>query len=140
MRKILLILSIPLLLTACVTTDSYDQTVCTDARGSQPVNIHYGDSQIKVTPPLYTINTKKNRKFRLIADNVKGPGNLDYAKVKVTIKSKDSSNNWINTSGTENGTNPLVVCVPDFQADRIVTYLVEVEDVGVLDPRVDVRK
>jgi len=139
-RKILLMLSIPLLLSACVSPPMYDQTVCSDQPGSQPINIHYGDSQIKVTPPLYTINTKKKLKFRLIADNVKGPDKLDYATVKVTIKSKDSSNNWINTSGTENGTNPLVVCVPDFQANRTVTYLVEVDKVGVLDPRVDVEK
>ena len=141
MRKILLILSIPLLLTACVIPESYDQTGCTDEPGpARPVNIMYGDSKITVKPPLKTINMKKNLKFRLSADPAKGPGNLDYATVKVTIKSKDSNNHWINTSGTADGTNPLVVCVPDFQADRIVTYLVEVEDVGVLDPRVDVRK
>ncbi|MBT8047937.1 MAG: hypothetical protein HKN57_01055 [Xanthomonadales bacterium] len=156
MRKILLMLSLALLLAACASVPppvapappAVSQAApppspsndCTDEPGSQPVNIHYGDSQIKVTPALYTIKTNKNLKFRLIADNVNGPGNLDYATVLVTIEGKDGLNQWINTSGKENGTNPLVVCVPDFQQDRVVSYLVKVEEVGVLDPRVDVKK
>ncbi len=142
MRHLWLILSVPLSLAACKSqpvTDPMDTFACSDDPGARPINIHYGDSQIKVTPPLYKVHKNKNLKFKLLADNQAGPGNLDYGKVKVTIRSKDAATNtWINTSGTEDKEGTLVACMPTTQPLGVVEYLVDVEKIGRLDPRAEV--
>lgn len=138
MQKILLMVSAALVLTACNPPPPESNNECSNQAGAQPVNIQYGDSQIKVVPPLYEVKKNKNLKFRLMADNVNGPGGLDYATVNVTIKSKGPGNQWLDISGTEEGTNPLIVCMPADQPLGEISYLVEVDQVGVLDPRVRV--
>jgi len=139
MRNLWLILSIPLSLAACASNQVNDTFDCTDDTSAQPVNIHYGDSQLKVTPPLYKVHKNKYLKFKLIADNQAGPGNLDYATVKVTINSKDPlTNKWINVSGTKKADGTLLACMPTSQPEGVVEYLVEVEKVGQLDPRAEV--
>jgi hypothetical protein len=142
MRHLWLILSVLLALAACKSqpvTDPMDNFDCADDPGAQPINIHYGDSQIKVTPPLYKVHKNKNLKFKLLADNQAGPDNLDYGKVTVTISSKDTATNtWINTSGTKDKDGTLVACMPTSQPLGVVEYLVEVDKVGQLDPRADV--
>ena len=77
MQKILLMVSAALILTACNPPPPESNNECSDQAGAQPVNIQYGDSQIKVVPPLYEVKKNKNLKFRLMADNVNGPGGLD---------------------------------------------------------------
>jgi len=139
MRTLLLFLSAPLLLAACQMSPPAPANNCTNQHGAQPINIHYGDSQLKVTPPLYKVHKNKFLKFKLIADNVAGPGGLDYGAVTVTVRSKDSkTNQWINTSGSENKGAVLTVCMPADQPLGVVEYLVDVDKVGTLDPRAEV--
>jgi hypothetical protein len=138
MRNLWLILSVPLSLAACTSNQVMDTFNCSD-QGGQPVNIHYGDSQIKVTPPLYKVHKNKYLKFKLIADNQPGPGGLDYATVTVSVKSKNPlTNQWINVSGTEADQGTLSACMPTTQPEGVVEYLVEVQHVGKLDPRAEV--
>lgn len=140
MRKVFLTLIVPFALTACATPPIAEDHQCSQP-GGPPVNVMYGDSQIKVTPPLKEVKKNKYLKFKLIADNQPGPNDLDYSTVKVTIVAKDAVNkSWLNVAGTEAGApnQTLQVCMPANQPLGVVEYLVKVEKVGVLDPRADV--
>ena len=137
-KKFLLLLT-PLLLAACAAPQPMN--VCSQPAG-QPVNVKYGDSYITVTPPLQVLKKDKYLKFKLMGDNQPGPDGLDYGKVKVTIVAKDATNKlWLNKSGTEDGApnGILEACMPANQpVNETFEYLVKIEEVGQLDPRVRV--
>lgn len=123
-------------LAACATPGKFSESRSISAEcpgGSAFVNVDYGDSFLKVNA---VANTQLGGalEFRL-----RGlPGYEDHL---VTISGKAPKDNWISASGSESGRdNKLIVCVPpDLDPDSYY-YLVQVEDVGTLDPRVDVRR
>jgi len=135
MRTLWLFLLVPFSLAAQGTSVSD----CQDNPGAHPINILYGDSQIKVVPPHYYVHPGESLRFRLISSPFSGPGGLDYGNVTVTIASKDAAaNTWINQSGTDNTNGTLVACVPNDQPAGVVEYMVAVDQVGQLDPRAEV--
>lgn len=123
-------------LAGCATAGKFSESRSISAQcpdGSAFVNVDYGDSFLKVNA---IANTKRGGalEFRLNAR----PGYEDHL---VTISGKAAKDAWISASGNENGRDDkLIVCVPpDLEPDSYY-YLVRVEEVGTLDPRVDVRR
>lgn len=123
------------------------QQIATNCTAGQPaekrdVTIIYGDSQLQADAK---VNVKPDGQlvFRLKPKSDKGPNGLDYATVRVTIKGKSGENgaDWIDVAGTAVSSNgKLTQCVPAGQPEGTYYYLVTVDQVGVLDPRVEVTK
>jgi len=144
-RKNALFISISLLaavgLSGCAGMKPHAESVeCDEGSPKKDVTIKYGDSNLSA-------DAKKNVKrdeylvFKLSPDSSRGPNNLDYKTVKVTVKGKDAASKWIAASGTDNDSDgELVVCVPnDVATNKTYFYEITVDDVGTLDPRVIVE-
>ena len=140
MRKLLLILFTPFVVTACGPGPHALVETC-PVSGFKQVMVHYGDSQIRVTPANVRIHQGKMLKFKLNGENNAGdPVGVDYKDVAVTIMGKTTEGKkWLWVVGSESVTDTLSVCAPE-GADREVeySYLVKVDKVGVLDPRATV--
>ncbi|MGK2925941.1 MAG: hypothetical protein ACSLE2_09980 [Lysobacterales bacterium] len=105
--------------------------------------VSYGDSYIKV-------NARKKVKpgcplvFRLDPDGAGGPNGLDYDNVTVTIKGKEGEDgaHWVAFSNTAAKTEDkrFSASSPVDQKEGTYFYLVAVEKLGELDPRIDVEK
>jgi len=104
--------------------------------------IKYGDSHLGALA-LSKIGRKSEWWFKLQPDN---PGGGAYADKVVTITAKpnptpppDNEYPWLSVSGRHSDDPVLVVCVPEsLELNERFDYMIEVEDVGVLDPRAEV--
>jgi len=118
--------------------------------------IQYSDSYLKVTPRAH-LERKSALKFVLKpkkGKSVDKDGNVkDNNDLKVTItgtkyiKGKNASGNesltWLNKpdeSAGPRGEKEVIACTKPDQAGGTYYYSVEVENVGTLDPRVDVEQ
>lgn len=126
MRFLLLILFTVLL--------AQTQLAVANCGGTQPVNVHYGDSEIRVTPVKVRVKRGSRIRFEL------KPKGSHHRDTVVTIKAKDPDTGaWIDISGNaRDNVDRLDVCVPVDQAKGVYEYWVEVDGVGKLDPRADV--
>ncbi len=143
MRKLLLVLIAPLLLTACATEGRIIERsgLATCGGGAMTfVNVHYGDSQIKVKP-IADVKQDSTFRFRLKPDK-KASDLVNYEDVTVTIEGKATPAQWIDASGTYEGSKNgyLDVCVPKTQTEGVYEYIIKVDGVGQLDPRAKVRR
>jgi hypothetical protein len=141
MRNFLLMPLPRVLLTACPTegASSEDSSYGECKGGGAFVTVHYGDSEIKVHPVI-KVKTGSVLEFRL-KPNKKNSDEIDFEKVTVTIKGKDAAADWIDVNGTYNSSKgTLSVRVPPDQAEGVYQYLVNVDQVGQLDPRADVER
>lgn len=105
--------------------------------GYTQTKVRYGDSRI-IVKPLSKVRPGTAFRFKLQPQR-SASDETDYRTVLVTIKSKGSV--WLpETSGTfEDARDGLLTsCVPPDLQEKVYYYLVEVDDVGVLDPRADV--
>jgi hypothetical protein len=137
MLKSSLFLLSPFILTACVDTDSALPLTCTEA-GKSPVNIFYGDSQLRVEPSVVKVKKNKMIEFRLNPIKAaKDPAGVDYDVVEVTIAGKNEAGQWLNASGKGKSTT-LQVCAPAPNTLTTYEYMVIVQEVGQLDPRAEV--
>jgi len=142
MRNLFLIFLMPFILIACTSEGEYSkynsfaqEEECDD--GGTWVKVNYGDSYLEVKPK---VKLKKGSawEFRL------KPRTSAYEKMLVTIKGKsaDSDDDWINVQGTFEKNKTLVICVDPDQEERVKTYeyLVEIQEIGTLDPRAEVER
>ncbi len=103
------------LLASCVTVS----TAANCSGQARQVTIHYGDSEIRVTPPVINLKRQEELRFRLKPDK-KASDEVDYDTVLVTIKGKetDPDASWIDASGTyKDSGGYLGVCVPSGQGE-----------------------
>jgi hypothetical protein len=120
-----------------------DEELADCPAGKKDVKVKYGDSYLEVDAK---IDAKPDEAlvFQLMPRTTKGPNGLDYDTVQVTIKGKSGGKDasWIDVSGTaaEAQGKQLIECVPDAQSEGTYYYLVTVEKVGALDPRVEVTR
>ena len=99
--------------------------------------IKYGDSHIGALA-LTNIGRKSEWWFKLQPDN---PGGGSYSDKLVTISAKPGGTPqpWLDISGKHSAGSVLVLCVPDtVPVGTIIEYMIEVQDVGLLDPRAEV--
>ena len=98
--------------------------------------IKYGDSHLGA---LATSNIGRNAewRFRLIPDSRPGP--TPYTDAIVTITGKTPADSWVNISGQHSANPVLILCVPNaITVGSQVNYMIDVQWVGVLDPRAEV--
>lgn len=143
-RTAMLVLPFTLLLQGCEGTYSnfrkFDNPSC--SKGGSYVNVHYGDSQLKVKP-IANVNRGGAFEFRLKPKKPKGK-EKDYDNALVTIDGKTGPDgldaSWIKADNADNRKKRnLVICVPPGIDRGIYYYSVKVEKLGVLDPRADVQ-
>lgn len=142
---ILSALLVPLLLSACegryLGSAKFEGVSC-PKKGGTFVNVHYGDSLIRVQT-IAKVHREAAFEFRLKPDK-RQSDLVNYETVQVTIKGKDTRSNWIpqlsgNARTVKDG-GSLVFCVPDtVDIGKDYMYWVEVDTVGRLDPRADVE-
>lgn len=138
--KTLLMLTLAITLAGCVSTRPLsgpevlakaDQ--CKGAN-NKDITIRYGESKIDVTPKV-TANKKNND--RLVIALVPDPG---YESVVIEIRGKNKKSDWIDMSlakdQSNNGKFPFCIDQIDVGTYK---YKVSVPDVGVIDPRVDIK-
>jgi hypothetical protein len=111
------------------------------AQGGTFVNVHYGDSELRVKPIVH-VRRGGALEFRLKPDR-KASDTIDYKDVNVTIDNKPAKDAWLDAAVTgsfKSTGGKLVVCVDQsLDRDRTYEYLVKVEKVGELDPRARVE-
>ncbi len=136
MYKNILIVASALILTGCATGPKL-----ADCGGpARQVTIHYGDSQIRVSPPVINLARAEELRFRLRPDK-KASDEVDFDTILVTVKGKTDDADWIDLSGTYDDTGGYMgVCVPDDIEIKVYKYLVDVNTVGEIDPRADVKR
>jgi len=138
MRKSLLFLLSPFILTACIDSEPSSIPLTCPEAGKSPVNIFYGDSQLRVEPPLVQVKNNKMIEFRLNPMKAgTDPAGVNYDDVEVTIAGKNDAGQWLNASGAGKSTT-LQVCAPAPNTLTTYEYMVTVEKVGQLDPRAEV--
>lgn len=144
--------------------ERFTSRVCVDADGKlrnldghTTTKIRYGDGQIVVRP---ISKARPNTEFRIKLIPKRRPTDKeDYTTVKVTVTGKNLASRstgdakWIKVSGSFNDANKgrdkgvlVAGCPPlktnpderDSGAIEILYYEVEVENVGKLDPRLEV--
>lgn len=105
---------------------------------SRHVTIHYGDSELRVTPPVREVHRRGNFTLRLQPDS-KESDLVDFEDVSVTVKGKTGAD-WITEkSEKHNESRTITYCVPADEPEEYQMYEVTVEGVGTLDPRVRIR-
>lgn len=99
--------------------------------------IKYGDSHVGAL--AYTqIGRRAEWRFLLQPDRP-GVGVYDDALVTITAKPTGASQPWLSISGRYSDGTGLVLCVPDsLVVGTTIDYMIEVENVGKLDPRAEV--
>ena len=82
--------------------------------GYVQITLHYGDSLLRLTPPVIKLPQNEGIRFRLNPDKeYSDPENIDYNKVLVVVTGGEGS--WINTRGEHGGNRKpyLSLCVPE---------------------------
>jgi hypothetical protein len=103
------------------------------------VMIQYGDSELRILPPVVKVPQGGTLEFHLHPDK-KMSDPVDYEQSLVAIDAKDKTvAPWLQAAGTYSQGNVLSVTVPAGQATGYYQYAVDVQDLGTLDPRVEVE-
>jgi hypothetical protein len=157
MRRILAIVLVTALFSGCVNGRFQEKSIHSDAcggtvKGFTITYIAYGDSKLMVIP---LSKIRNHTEWRFILDPLtirKSDSGKDYKDSKVTITGKRAEDVWLNTaalgdmlvSGTYNGATDhmLTACVeitPEPHLGDSFYFVVDVEDIGTLDPRADIN-
>ena len=137
MHRILIMLVVTAISAGCA---GFSPSPYCEGPRSNAVTIHYGDSELTVTPKV--ANVRRNGDFVLKLQPRKrnnDPAGVDYNAVNVTVVGKTANDRvWI-PSKTASSNQDIVYPVPAQQAVKVYEYKVTVEKVGTLDPRVNVN-
>lgn len=137
MKRIILLSGLSLLSAACQTIEVDD---CDQLGGPKSVTIEYGDSGI-------TVDTKQVKRKSAFIIRLK-PKSDEYKDNVVTIDGKSvtpggagvPSPDWLDTSDDYDTRKKFTYCTPDVPENTTqdYKYSVEVEGLGMIDPRVEV--
>ena len=147
MKKKMIIVGLVLLLAGCVAQNQFFDPVgrpepvgakmdCPGSSGPD-IQVIFGDSKIFVTPHV-RVPQEGRLVIRVVPQGSpdKGP---DFGERTITLTNKDDPTSWPNTSFKASDKNPesIVVCVKQ-QPEGSYRYLVDIDGVGQIDPRIDV--
>ena len=99
--------------------------------------VHYGDSRIVVIPVSEVV---KDAEFRLVlVPASEKTDSTDYKDVTVKVRGKPPHDTWFEEEEAKasEGDGTIRVCIdgPMLDVGNEIFYIVEVEGVGILDPR-----
>ncbi len=134
MRKLISTLTVVILATGCGSTMTVD---CEDANGVD-VQIHYGDSSIKVS---HKIHVKQDEAIIMkLHPQMRAPSGTDYKNLEIEIRGEKLKDKWLNKKvKSTDDRKKLRICVKEDQAAGEYKYIVIVPKVGEIDPRVVVE-
>ena len=134
MSRIILILTMVIFATGCETVSTVD---CDDANGVD-MQIHYGDSSIKVS---HRIKVKREDAILIkLHPQMNAPSGTDYKNMEIEIRGEKPKDRWLNKKITStDDKKTLRICVMAEQEPGDYKYLVIVPTVGTIDPRVVVE-
>lgn len=142
MNKKLFISALSLLSVACAPEITVPDG-CAELGGPKSVTVKYGAEGIEVEP-------RKNVKKKSVFIIKLKPTSNEYKDKVVTIDGKSvipggagvANPDWLDTSDTYNTRKKFIYCTPDVpdKTDQDYKYSVEVEDLGLIDPRVKVER
>ena len=139
------------LLTGCghmpSTADGLD--CAPDVRG--PITITYGVQNNKTifeVKEKTSIKARSGLVFKLKPKTSGRAGIPEFRDATVTLKGKptgDGKNDWFTAidgsfNGTKGDDHKLGICAPDPDKTTTYEYMITIEGLGTLDPRVDVEK
>ena len=137
MSRTILMLLTTMLVSGCA---GFTQSTYCEGPRSNRVTIHYGDSELTVTPKVAKVRQKGDFVLKLKPNKrANDPAGVNYDVVDVTVVGKTADDKvWI-PSQTESynsaANHEIVYCVPSNQAVKVYYYEVTVAKVGKLDPR-----
>ena len=141
MKRILFVSALSLLSVACAPAITVPDG-CAEHGGPKSVTVKYGAEGITVEP-------KKNVKRKSVFIIKLKPTSNDYKDKVVTIDGKSvspggagvASPDWLDTSDAYDTRKKFIYCTPELtdERDQDYTYSVEIEDLGLIDPRVIVE-
>lgn len=126
------------LLAACQNVGPYLEG-CERRGGAKDVFLDYGENGIQVL-------TKKVKQESVYIIKLRPKPKNKYRDKKVTITGKGvdpggagvPSPSWLDTEDSYDARKEFIYCTPKVSKDQSYFYSVKVEDVGEVDPRVDV--
>lgn len=133
-------------LAGCVTPpdlSDLDLDCKLDSKNPKAHEISYGINNKKTTLEVKEKVEVKQMTALVFKLKPKGSnaGGVSYANIDVTIVGKTSADKVWLPAKTANGANSLIAfCAPSVTADTTYGYEVHVDDLGMLDPRVDVKQ
>ena len=124
----------------CSVAQAQETDPVCEEKGNAAAHIRFGDSKIEVDPK---VNVRKGDciEFKLSLQKAKtDEADIDYETVAIQIVAKDEKDEWLNKtfSYSESVRKRIYIPVPEDQAKGIYSYYVIIENVGKLDPRVEV--
>ena len=139
MRQIMTVILIAMLFSGCAGNGKLILSSTPNTCGSVGHTItwiKYGDSHLGALA-LSDIGRSAEWRFRLIPDGGSGPNS--YSNKLVTITGEPPDNTWLSVSGQHSSDPVLTLCIPaSLTVGTDVKYMINVKDVGELDPRADV--
>ena len=133
-----------LLLSGCAIEGKFRANSLPNTCGSNGhtfVLIKYGDSHI-AAKAVIRVRAGAELQYRLIPDRGHAK-NFEQAAVTITKKPSPppaSDADWVNASGNyDDDSGVLTVCVPEDPEATSYFYQIEIDGVGMLDPRADVE-
>ncbi len=142
MKKTFLISVLSLLMGACVTTE--DVPGCEKLGGQKSVTISYSERGITVTPH----RSVKRKSVFIVRLDPKTKSDRERVVTIVGMSVTPGGDgvkdpNWLDTSDNYNTRKRFAYCSPDTPADeekkaQVYKYSVDVEGLGLIDPRVEV--
>ena len=144
MKKIILMCALSLLTAACAPALVAPEGCGSELSGARSVQVYYDEDGISVKAKV------KVKKKKLLV--VKLRPSSDFRDKKVTIDGLSvtvdppggpapASPDWMDTSDSWNDRKSFVLCVPNIPDEKrvyVYKYSVHVEELGLLDPRIEV--
>lgn len=137
MNKLLLIAGIGFLSAGCASLDDPVNEKCPNAKGP-PIHIRYGDSKIDVTNKVKV--RREGHLVLMLHPEDRPEQKKDPNQLTVILEGKNDASAWIEAELTagDGNSSKAVICVGETDIGTY-RYLVKVEGVGEIDPRVDVE-
>ena len=133
-----LILAIFSMFLACSLAQAEKSEPQCDARGKVSAKIVYGDSWIEVDPKV-EVRRDQCIVLKLFPQKNSDSG-IDYSEKEIRLVGKTDTDQWLNKTvkAADTDHKRFQIEVPEDQEFGTYTYQLIVEDVGRLDPRVEV--
>lgn len=133
MKRTLVLIFVPLLLTGCVDGKFIKRNVpnTCSTTGWTITTVHYGDSYLVVIPLSEIV---EDGEWRFVLDPQDDPA---YENATVRVRGKTPADAWfVEETGTFSGDGHIKLCINNqVSVGDIVQFDVDIDGVGTLDPR-----
>lgn len=143
MKRLILIVPLALMLASCANMSEFDEE-CPEHTGYKSITLYYDEDGISIKAKK---EVKKKSVFAIKLQPSPDFRDKEVKTVGISVEPNDANapgKGWLNKTGKRSISNRIVYCVPDLdpavpaENSYVFKYSVEVEDLGILDPRIEV--